>query len=103
MKITIGYHLKSKNARDIIDLKDYAGAIIRSVKKIFPEAWGDVYPDKFEITGSPEELTQMSKLQNMGRYISYNVSDLREHVTTYGNSHQLFKKIEPKSAGGRKR
>lgn len=98
MKLT--YHLKALDARKMIDLQDYAGSIIYSIRKVFPDCWVDVYPDYFTIEGSPEELTQMAKLQNMGRQISFSCSDLRNCVTTYGNSRQLFKRVENK---GKKR
>ena len=94
MKLT--YHLKALTARNAIDLEDYAGSIIYSIKKVFPNCWVDVYPDYFTIEGSTEELTQMAKLQNMGRQISFSCSDLRDCVTTYGNSRQLFKIVENK-------
>lgn len=104
MKITISYQLKSKNARDMIDLQEYAGAIIYGVRKIFPSAWVDVEPTEFKITALPEELSQVKKLQAMGRLISYYCGLLRECVTEYGNSRQLFRRVEePKEKGGRKR
>lgn len=104
MKITISYQLKSKNARDMIDLQDYAGAIIYGVKKVFPSAWVDVESTVFKITASPEELSQLKKLQAMGRLISYYCAPLRECVVEYGNSRQLFRRVEvPKVKVGRKK
>lgn len=92
------YHLKSVNARHSTDLQDFAKSIISSVHKVFPTSHVEVYPDYFEIEGEPEELSKLANLQNMGRAISFNTAALREHVTTYGNSRQLFTRC---SKGGR--
>lgn len=88
------YQLKLARNRESIDLTNYERSITYAVCLIFPHADVTVYEDYFEIYDEFDDLTNRTSLQQMGRRISYYCAALRCLVNIYGNSKQLFVKME---------
>lgn len=88
------YCLKRASHRKFVDLTDYEIPITLAVSSVFPHATIVVYENFFEIKDSQDNLTNRSKLQQMGRQISYFCTDLRSLVKQYGLSRQLFMQMK---------
>ncbi|MBF0548743.1 MAG: hypothetical protein HQM08_30240 [Candidatus Riflebacteria bacterium] len=78
----INYHLKLKELRESINLKDYEDEILDAIKEVLPESKANVYKDHFSIEYTSPKLSH-GLASKLGSEICKAGNSLNKYVTKY--------------------